>query len=115
VIAVVSYLADTGIGIVGPSATPVAYPVAIARSLRSLAVNMFGFVVNPGGSIVFEVLQNGVPVPALSVAYGPGPAGILTVTSLPIPYAIGDTFDLRVTATDITGGSPNASATIGVE
>lgn len=115
VISVVSYLADVGIGTVGPSATPVAYPVAVAHSLRSLSVNMFGFVVTPGGSIVFEVLLNGVPVPAFSVAYGPGPAGILSVTTLPIPYAIGDTFDLRVTATDVNGGSPNASATIGVE
>lgn len=76
---------------------------------------MFGFVVVPGGFILFELLQNGVAVPAFSVGYGPGPAGILTVTSPPVPFAIGDTFDLRVTATNVGGGPANASATIGVE
>ena len=112
----ISYLADTGINAVVPSAIPVAYPVAVAHSLRSMAVNMFGFVVPPGGFILFELLQNGIPVPAFSIGYGPGPAGILVLPTLPVPYAAGDTFDLRVTATNIDSeGSVAASATIGIE
>jgi len=112
----ISYLADTGINAVGPSALPTSYPVAVAHSLRSLAVNIFGFVV-PGGFLLFELLKNGVPVPAFSVGYGPGGTGILALSSPPVPFAIGDTFDLRVTATNISSadGFVSASATIGVE
>lgn len=63
---------------------------AIAGNLRSLSVNLFGFVItDPDGFVLVERLQNGVPVPAFSVGFGVGPAGILSLSSPPIPFAIG--------------------------
>jgi len=114
---VASFLADSGAGIGVGSILLLAqgYPEAIARSLRNLAVNIFGFTVPPLGSIVVELLQNGVPVPGFSVTYNTGDSGIKTVVAGPAPYAIGDTFDLRVTTTGILAAGVNVSATVGVE
>jgi hypothetical protein len=114
----VSYLADTGsvaLG-AGPVATAPSYPVAAPRSLRNLAVNISTLVVPPGGSFLFELLQNGVLVPGFAIAYAPGETGIKTGVAGPEPFAVSDRFDLRATVF-VTGdvGLTNVSATIGVE
>jgi hypothetical protein len=116
---IVSYLADSGVGVgTVPFITVApAYPVAIARSLVNFATNVLGTVIiPPSGSIVIELLKNGVPVPGFSISYGPlGPtSGIKTVAAGPVAFAIGDTFDVRVTTTDIAAGI-DVSATVGVE
>lgn len=115
-----SFLADVGVGL-GSSTTlntPPSYPVAIARSLRNLAVNVLGLIVPLGGSILVELFSNGVPVPVFSLVYGSGETGVKTVLAGPVPYAIGATFDLRVTTAglgslEVTG--VDLSATVGVE
>jgi hypothetical protein len=114
----VSYLADTGsvaIG-AGPVAMAPSYPVAVPRSLQNLAVNISTLVVPPGGSFLFELLQNGSPVPGFAITYAPGETGIKTIVAGPEPFVVGDRFDLRATVF-VTGvvELTNASATVGVE
>jgi hypothetical protein len=114
----VSYLADTGSVATGagPVAIAPSYPVAASRSLRNLAVNISTLVVPLGGSLLFELLQNGTPVPGFAIAYAPGETGIKTIVSGPAPFVVGDRFDLRATVfvADVVGLT-NVSATVGVE
>jgi hypothetical protein len=112
-----SFLADTGISFAIQSVfTAPNYPVAHAFDARNLATNILqGSVVPVGGSIVFELLRNGVLVPGFSITYGPGEGGIKTVEAGPAAYAIGDTFDLRATSSGLVVDDVNVSATIGTE
>lgn len=114
----ISYLADTGSVATGagPVATAPSYPVAATRSLRNLAVNISTLVVPPGGSFLFELLENGTLVPGFAIAYGPGETGIKTVVAGPTPFVVGARFDLRATVfvTDVIELT-NVSATVGVE
>lgn len=89
--------------------------MAVAHSLVNLATNL-DLTVPALSSIVVELLQNGVPVPGFTITYLPGESGIKSVVAGPQPYAIGDAFDLRVTASNVTSGGPvSISATVGVE
>jgi len=115
----VSYLADHGVGL-GVAAVllfPPSYPVSVAGSLRDLAVNIFGFVVPQNGTILVELLQNGVPVPGFAITYAQNETGIKTLVAGPTPYAVGSTFDLRVTVNVEASFAPtlNMSATVGLE
>jgi len=115
----ISFLADAGVGLGGPPIVfAPSYPDAVPRNLRNLAVNVLGYIVPSGGSILVELLKNGAAVPGFSVTYGPGTTGVLTATTAPVLFAIGDTFDLRVTATGLGVSEVpgvDMSATIGVE
>jgi hypothetical protein len=112
-----SYLTDAGVGFgTGSVLTAPSYPVAIARSLRNLATNVLGFIVPQLGSILVELLQNGVPVPGFAILYGPGETGVKTVLAGPTVFAIGSTFDLRVTTTHLGEVDViDVTATVGVE
>lgn len=110
---VTSFLTDwgPGIGVGAIISTAPNYPVADPISMRSLSTNLLG-VVPPGGSVTIELLQNGVPVPAFSTGYGPGGSGVLSLSHVPVPFAIGDTFNLRVTTENIAVPI-DVSATLG--
>ena len=118
ILPVVSYLEDFGIGLglgAGIITTEPSYPVAIARELQNLATNLLTFVVPPGGSILIELLKNGVAVPGFAISYGAGETGIKTLTAGPVAYAIGDTFDLRVTTAALFAIGVDVSATVGID
>jgi hypothetical protein len=114
----VSYLTDTGLGLLDPGVFPPSYPVAATRRLRNLATNLF-FTVATGQLIVIELLRNGTPVPGFVITYGPGETGVKAVTAGPTVFngaPVPDTFDLRVTTTNVSNdGAVNVSATVGVE
>lgn len=115
-----SFLADEGVGfsagiiVVAPS-----YPVAVQHNFRNMATNLLrGFVVPDGGLIVIDLLQNGVAVPGFQITYGPGEGGLdgrKSVIAGPVTFAIGDTFDVRVTTSGSVAVTLEMSATIGVE
>ena len=112
----VSFLEDwgTGHGVGAVINTAPNYPVAVAHNLRNMSVNLLGVVPLIGGALVFDLLQNGIPVPGFTIVYGPLESGIKSVLAGPTAYAIGDTFDIRI----ITGANPtsiNVSATVGIE
>lgn len=111
----ITFLADSGIPL-APSTTALGYPIATAMSLENLSTNLSaGGPVPPGATLVFELLQNGVPVPGFSITYVAGENGIKSVAVGPVAFAIGDTFDLRVTVTpDLFELNPFVSATIGL-
>lgn len=109
---VVTYLADQGVASVLSSTVAPAYPLARARRIRNLAVN----VLTPltAGSLLVEVLKNGVLVPGFSASYGgTNPAsGVQVISAGPSSFAPGDRLDVRVSVTDFT--TPvDLSATIG--
>lgn len=108
-----NFLADSGIGLAS-NGDPLNYPDAIARSLRNLATNLPFFTVPLGGSMVIELLQNGVPVPGFVVTYAVGETGIKTVAAGPAAFAIGDTFAVRVTSSGFVPATV-VLATVGVE
>lgn len=113
-----SYLADTGFGFsAGPFFVAPNYPVAVAHSLVNMATNLLqGFVIPTGGSMVFELLRNGVPVPGFTITYGPGESGVKSVLAGPQAYAVGDTFDIQVTTSGAAiSAGVDVSATVGVE
>jgi hypothetical protein len=117
---VASYLEDwgVGVGIGGIIDTAPSYPVAVAHSLVNMATNLLGGVVVPGGgTITFDLVKNlaTVPVVIATIVYGAGDSGIKSVLFGPTPFAIGDTFDLRVTTTGTVEVAIDASATVGVE
>ena len=115
----VSYLADHGVGLGAASILlfPPSYPVSVAGSLRNLAVNIFGFVVPQNGTILVELLQNGIPVPGFAITYVSLETGIKTLVAGPTPYPVGSTFDLRVTVNVEATFNPtlSMSATVGLE
>ena len=117
---IISYLADPGFApfVDSPNFLPLGYPVAIPHSLRNLAVNIFDFVVPPGGQIVVELVKNiaSAPVTVFAIVLNPGATGVNKVPTAPAPFAFGDTFDLQVTAVNLgTEVFALMSATIGVE
>jgi hypothetical protein len=113
---VTSFLADTGVGAgIGVLLTPPRYPVAVSHSLRNLATNVqLTAPIPPGGSIVIELLKNGVGTGIFTTYSAGSTGGIKTATGV-VSYAIGDTFDLQVTTTNLAEMTVNVSATVGVE
>lgn len=112
-----SFLADTGVGASVPATSiPLAYPVAIGRSLVNFSTNVLvGVVLPSGATLVLQLLHNGVPV--AQIVYGPGPAtisGIQSVAFAAVPFAIGDTFDVKATSNGIAV-PVFVSATVGVQ
>lgn len=116
----VSYLADTGIDVVNASVFPPSYPVAVEHKLRNLATNLF-YTVQPGQTVLIELVKNlsSSPVVIASITYGSLEGGIKMALFGPESFAgppTPDTFDLRVTTTNLNNeGSVNLSATVGVE
>jgi hypothetical protein len=113
-----SFLADFGVGLgVGSviSLAP-AYPIAVQHNVRNLAVRVLDTIVgNPGGTIVFDLLQNGNPVPGFEVTFTVGgPIGNKIAIAGPTTFLVGDRLDLRARATGITA-PVDVSATIGIE
>jgi hypothetical protein len=115
--ALVTYLTDFGVGLGSGSmiTTAPSYPVAVPHNLRNLSTNLLGAVVPVGGSILVELLKNGIPVPGFTITYGPGENGVKSVVAGPVAFAIGDRFDIRVTASALVLIAENLSATVGVE
>jgi hypothetical protein len=114
---VVSYLADFGVGLGLGSviSLPVSYPVAVAHDLVNMATNLVdGIALPPGTTLVFDLLQNNVPVPGFSITYVFGELGVKAITAGPVAFAIGDTFDLQVTATGVFEAPIDVSVTVGV-
>lgn len=115
-----SFLADVGVdATIVPLAVAPSYAVAAGRSLRNLAVNIMQFVVPPGGSIIVELIdKNGNLVPGFTVTYTDASVmPIQTAVAGPAPFAIGDTFNLRI-ATSGLGTQEQllrVAATVGVE
>ena len=109
-----SFLADVGTGIVlfQPS-----YPVAIARSLRNMSVRLEinSIVPSPNSSVTVELLRGFVPV--FSITFVAGDPAIKSVVAGPEPYAIGETFDVRITTSGFVTGTSNinVSATVGID
>lgn len=113
---VASFLEDFGTGLGAGSIISLApdYPVAIPRTFVNMATNLLlGFTVPIGGSIIFELLRNGAPVPGFTITYGAGQTGIQAIAAGPVTFAIGDTFDVRVTVSGTITLPVNVSATIG--
>jgi len=113
---IISFLADANAN----NSFFVNYPVAVTHSLRNLATNLLYTILPNEGTIVIDLLKNGIPVPGFSITYGPGETGIKQVLAGPEIFVEGPptTFDLRITATDIFNEDAdpiNLSATIGVE
>ena len=98
---------------------PPSYPTAVAGSFLNMATNLRPDVplASPGSSVVFELLLDGVPVPGFTVTYLPGESGIKTVAAGPVPFAVGQTIDVRITNNGAGLAPPflDASATVGVE
>lgn len=116
-LAFVSFLPDSGTDDDGPlSILPLSYPIAVARSLRNMAARL-EYVVQSNQSVLVELVQNQLTVPVViaSILYGPGESQIKSVVFGPTLLAIGDTVDLRVTATNVNQGPVILSATVGVE
>lgn len=114
-----SFLADwgTGHGAGGILDTAPSYPFAVAHSVRNLAVRVLDAAIigNPGGSVIFELLQNGAPVPGFLVAFTVGGlTGNQIAIAGPVLFNQGDRIDLRATASQIIV-PVNVSATIGIE
>jgi len=116
----ISFLADAGFGLTTSSDASPSYPNAIPRNLRNLATNLRFFTLQPGQSVLIELIKNfnTVPVVLASIPYGGvnPTTGIQSVLFGPAPFAIGDTLDLVVTVTgvlDVTGLF--LSAIVGVE
>jgi hypothetical protein len=117
----VSYLADTGIDVVNPTNSPTSYPVAVARNLRNMATNLRFYTVQQEQSVLVELVKNlsTSPVVVASILYLAGETGVKTTLFGPELFAgapTPDTFDLRVTTTNLNNeGAVNLSATVGVE
>jgi hypothetical protein len=112
-----SFLADWGANLLAlPITAPMSYPVAIQRTVQNMSVNVLdaSIIGDPGGTIVFNLLQNGVPVPGFSITYlVGGPTGVQTVVAGPVTFLPGDTLDLRATAASVNQ-TLDVSATIGL-
>lgn len=110
----ITFLADSGIPL-APSTTALAYPLATAQSLKNITANLSS-TVPPEATVIFDLLQNGVPVAGFTVTYIAGESGIKSALAGPVAFAIGDTFDLRVTISPVNlfEGDPLVSATIGL-
>lgn len=113
----VSFLADWGVGrgtaAVLQSSSP-AYPFAVQRLVRNLAVRIIsGVTGSPGGTLVFDLLENVSVVFSVTWTVG-DPIGNLPLVVGTQTFFPGDRMDLRVTATGITS-FVDVSATVGVE
>ena len=113
----VSFLADWGVGrgadAVLQSVSP-AYPFAVQRVVRNLAVRILtGVAGSPGGTLVFKLLRNGNVVFTVTWTVGDLVGNIPLVIGTETFFP-GDRMDLRVTATGITSFA-DVSATVGVE
>jgi hypothetical protein len=74
-----------------------------------------GLVGGPGGSVTFELLQNGVPVPGfVAVFVVGGLIGNQVVIAGPVLFSEGSRLDLRATAVGLTS-LVDVSATLGIE
>lgn len=107
-----SFLADRGIqnsagNVLG---LPPNYHFAVPRSVQNMTAQV-GFL-NPGASVTIDLLKNGSPVPGFSLTFVSG--GSMTAVAGPVPFAIGDLFDIRVTASG-TDQIIGVSVTLGVE
>lgn len=115
---VTSFLADfgVGLGVAGILSTAPSYPLAIAHSVRNLAVRVIdGIIGLPGGSVTFELLRNGNPVPGFLAVYTVGgPIGNQIILAGPEAFSVGDRIDIRATAIGVTV-PVDVSATIGIE
>jgi len=115
----------TFLGAAGPGNTPTtgetSYPLAIARNFVNIETNLVANgPVPPDTTLTFDLIKNGdlvTPVPGFSITYVAGETGIKSAVAGPVAFAIGDTFDLRVTIspTDSFEINPFVSATIGLE
>jgi hypothetical protein len=114
----VSFLTDFGVGLgaAGVIRESPAYPFAVDHNVRNLAVRVLTQLNGaPGGSITFELLRNGAPVPGfVAVFVVGGLIGNQVITAGPTLFSEGSRLDLRATAVGITN-LVDVSATIGIE
>ena len=109
-----SFLADWGTGQGAGAVLTIspAYAVALPMITRNITANLpGGFVVPPMSQISINFRKNGFP--AFSITYGPGESGIKTTIAGPLPFAIGDTFDVQVLSS--VAQPVDVSVTVGVE
>ena len=85
------YLADFGFLNLPPG-----YPLPTHLRLRAFTANLPAFVVPAGGSVTFQLLRNGAPLPGFVITYGPGTTGVMRVKSR-AHLKPKDTLDLLVT------------------
>ena len=115
VIPVTSYLANPGVGLaglgVGPLVVAPMYPLAQATTFTSLAVNLSSLgdpiVLPVGATITVELIRRAGGDPPeietnLEVTFAVTDDPIQIDTGS-IPFAAGDTFDLRVTTDGVLG------------
>jgi hypothetical protein len=107
----VSYLADNGPQVPAPT-TPPSYPFLGSRVPISLTVNLLGFIVPAGGSIIAELLNNGSLIPGFVVAYSAGQTGIRSVAFQDKPFVTNSTFDVRITTSGLFVAGVGLSATV---
>jgi len=113
-----TFLGDSGVPST-PATGETNYPLAVARSLVNIAVNL-SETVPPDTTLAIDLIKNGdqgTPVPGFSLLYVAGESGIKTALAGPVAFAIGDTFELRVAISppDSFELNPFVSATIGLE
>jgi hypothetical protein len=97
-----TYLADPSTQ-TGTSLTPQGYPIGVARTFDTLAVNL-GTTLAGNQSIVVNVLKNGAPT-GLTVAFsGAGPtSGVVIGNQASVDFAATDKLDLQAITTGVTG------------
>jgi len=92
---------------------PALYPVAVPVNFVNLATRLLSPV--PANAILsIDVMQGAVAVPGYSITYTPGQSGLKHLVAGPVPYAPGQTFDVRVVLAGFGSQTTFVSVTIGV-
>jgi hypothetical protein len=108
---IVGYLADGGFQLPAPT-TPVNYPFLGRHQPVSLTVNLVGFTIPSGGSLLVELLNNGNQVPGFEVRYGFGQTGVQSYVNKDAKKVSNSVFDIRVTSAGLNVASLQLSATV---
>lgn len=94
------YLADdAGLNVPPGYTNPIKYPFPENTLVRALAIQLNTSIPNVGTQLIFELLRNGIVLPAYTVIFNSTfvpPANVVVVPPFQ-PYSAGDTLDLRVT------------------
>ena len=108
---VTSFLTDGGSD-AAASSTPPRYPLPFKFKVYLLTCNLLGGATPPfGGSVICQLVRNGVLVPGFTITYEPGLTGVgLTTHKRGITFDPGDTLGLAMIATGFSGDVGAVSA-----
>ena len=108
---VTSFLTDGGETTVASSTAP-RYPLPEKFKARFLTCNLLdGATPPPGGSLICQLVKNGVPVPDFLIAYAPGQTGVaIFLLEKGKTFNPGDTLGLAMIATGFSGSVGAVSA-----